>query len=281
MAPRSPRRKPGVSTPWTARAPILGALGAAAIGLGGCVASIHEERVYGLPHPAIDAQTQVVAVRGPGVSRVQATARGRSVDVSVEEVAECREESVTAPMIRDVELRRTFADDAQERNGALAMLAGGAIGLLAYGAHQANCSAGDQACTDVTSTTRTLGYATLALAAIPVAMLAYNAIVVQSRYTIDRAAPVTRATPWIPCPTQRVPHEEVEVTVGGRTLRGVTGPDGRVALDLATVPGDDVAHASGAIVHHAGSPDVTLNLISPTMAPPASTSPPSPGSKTP
>lgn len=281
MAPRSPPREPGGSTPWTARAPMLGALGAAAIGLGGCVASICEERVYGLPHPAIDAQTQVVAVRGPSFSRVQATARGRSVDVSVEEVAECRDESVTAPMVRDVELRRTFVGDAQERNGALAILAGGAIALLTYGAHQADCSAGDHACTDVISTTRTLAYATLAVAAIPVAMLAYNAIVVQSHSTIDRAPPVTRATPWTPCPTRPVPHEEVEMTVGGRTLRGVTGPDGRVALDLSTVPGDDVAHASEAIVHHAGSPDITVDLVSPTMAPPVSTAPPSPGSKTP
>jgi hypothetical protein len=247
----------------------------AAPGSAGCVASIREERFYGPPRPALDARLHVVRERGPGVARVAATAHGPSLDVSVDEIAECRGVDVLAPMVQDVEIRHTFADGAQERNGIFAMLVGAGIGMLEFGEHQVDCSGGGRGCPELPAVTRAGVYGLLGLASIPVGFLAYNALAAQDRRVIDDAAPQTKAGPWTPCATQPLANEEIAVMVGDRTLRAVTGPDGHATVDLSGPPeAPEWAHPSQVIVHHPGSPDVTVDLDPASPGPPASKEPP-------
>jgi hypothetical protein len=98
-------------------------------------------------------------------------------------------------MIREVDIRRSFADGAQDRNAALAMLLGGGIGLIAYGQDKVQCPAQGGGCSDPTNA----GYALLALAAIPLGFLAYNALAVQDTRFIERVAPEERAGRWQGC----------------------------------------------------------------------------------
>jgi hypothetical protein len=241
----------------------------------GCVASIREERFYGPPRPALDARLQVVRERGPGIARVAASAHGTRIDVSIDEVAECRGVDVLGPMVQDVEIRRTFADDAQERNGVFAMLAGAGIGMLEYGVHQVDCSGGGRGCPELPAETRAGLYSLLGLAAIPVGFLAYNAFVAQDRRVIDDAAPEMKAGPWTPCPTQPLASEEITVVLGERIVRTVTGPDGHATVDLSGPPGaPESAQPGQAIVHHPGSADVIVDLDPASAGPPASKGPP-------
>jgi hypothetical protein len=237
----------------------------------GCVASIREERFYGPPRPALDARLQMVRERGPGVARVGATAHATSLDVSVDEVAECRSVDVLAPMVQDVEIRHTFADDAQERNGIFAMLVGAGIGMLEFGVHQVDCSGGGRGCPELPAETRAGVYGLLGLASIPVGFLAYNALAAQDRRVIADAAPETKAGPWTPCATQPLANEEIAVMVGDRTLRALTGPDGHATVDLSAPPeAPEGPRPSQAIVHHPGSADVTVDLDPGSAGPPAS-----------
>lgn len=155
-----------------------GALGLLAIALGGCVAQIDETRLYGPPRPRPDARSEVRAERRVEAGNV-----------------ECREVVATAPMVRDVVVRRSFADQAQERNGALAMLLGAGMGVLAYSEGQVHCSQGG-ACGAPLAVSDVL----LVLAAIPVGFLVYNAGAVRDGRTVERVAPEERAGAWRPCP---------------------------------------------------------------------------------
>jgi len=148
--------------------------------LGGCVASIREERLNGGARPEMGARAEVVTQRQEGSDGA----------------VECRDVTVTAPMVREVDIRRSFADGAQDRNAALAMLLGGGIGLLAYGQDQVQCPEKGGRCSDATDA----AYALLGLAAIPLALLAYNAIAVQDRRIVERVAPDATTGPWHACP---------------------------------------------------------------------------------
>jgi hypothetical protein len=166
----------------------LGALGTLLIALGGCVAQIKEARLYGAARPALDARSVVITERRTGVDGT----------------VECRDIAVTAPMVREVEIRRSFADDAQDRNAAMAMLVAAGMGLVAYGQDQVSCPQGG-GCADSTSAT----YALLGLAAIPIGFLAYNAMAVQDSRVIEGAAPESRPGPWRACSepqNQRMPR---------------------------------------------------------------------------
>ncbi len=158
---------------------IAGVVAALPIMLGGCVAQIGETRLYGAPRPA------------PGASSEAITERRAGMDGAVE----CRDVTVTGPMLREVEIRRSFTNGAQDRNAALAMLLGGGIGLVAYGQDKVQCPAQGGGCSDPTNA----GYALLGLAAIPLGFLAYNALAVRASRTIESSAPETRMGSWGAC----------------------------------------------------------------------------------
>jgi hypothetical protein len=157
----------------------VGILAALPIALGGCVAQIREARLYGAPRAAPDARS------------VGTTERRTGSDGAVE----CRDVTVTGPMIREVEIRRSLADGAQDRNAAFAMLLGGGIGLIAYGQDTVQCPGQGGGCSDPTNA----GYALLGLAAIPLGFLVYNALAVRDSRTIEATEPETRMGPWQAC----------------------------------------------------------------------------------
>jgi hypothetical protein len=160
--------------PWA-----LVALGLASIVLGGCVAHITETRLYGAVRPAADAHSEVIVERQTGIDGA----------------IECRDVAAYGPMVREVVIRRSFADHAQDRNAALAMLLGGGIGLLAYGQDQVQCPQQGGGCSDPTNAALAL----LGLAAIPIGFLAYNAAAVQDSRVLEPAEPEATPSPWRAC----------------------------------------------------------------------------------
>lgn len=149
-----------------------------AVALGGCVAQIEETRLYGAARPTPDARTEVNLERRVDAGAVQ-----------------CRDVVATAPMVREVVIRRSFADQAQERNGALALLLGAGMGVLVYSEGQEHCSQGGACGAPGTAATVLLG-----LAAIPLGFLVYNAGAVRDSRALERVAPEARAGAWRPCP---------------------------------------------------------------------------------
>jgi hypothetical protein len=170
-------------------------LGAASLALAGCIATIRQERIDGPARPAVDARSVVVtehrAVPEPASGGHDHDA---DADAAPAEVGECRELQVTGPMVRDIDLRRSFADDAQEKNAVLTMLIGAGIAFLAYGASVVHCPQ----CFDV-GPLETGQYAVLGIAALPLAFLTYNAVRVRDRRETEPAAPEERSGPWHAC----------------------------------------------------------------------------------
>jgi hypothetical protein len=164
-------------------------LGAASLALAGCIASITEERIDGPTRPDVDARSVVVTER-----RSLPEPGSAGDDPARAAVVECREVQVTGPMVRDVDVRRSFADDAQEKNAALTMLIGTGIAFLAYGASVVHCPQ----CFDV-GPLETGQYAMLGLVALPIGFLTYNALRVQDRRETEPAAPEERSGPWHAC----------------------------------------------------------------------------------
>lgn len=164
---------------------LLGGLG---LGVSGCVAQIHEERLFGGPHTITASRTETIEERADN------DALG----------AACREVTLTYPMVRDVTVRRYFADDAQTRNVAAATLLGAGIAFLAYGTNQSACSASTGACPDfaVVKTTEAI---LAALAAIPITFIAYNAIRVQDTQTFEYVTPAWKPAP---CKDREPPKDE-------------------------------------------------------------------------
>jgi hypothetical protein len=146
-----------------------------ALSAGGCVAEIHEERLFGGPRTIAESRTETMQERTDGAS--------------------CRPLSVTYPVVRDVTIRRSFADDAQTRNLAMATLFGAGIAFLAYGTNQTACNGKGGACPDF-PTVQTAEGALLALAAIPIGFAIYNAIRVQDSRAVEYMTP--RFTPGAP-----------------------------------------------------------------------------------
>ncbi len=161
----------------------LGALLVWPSAVGGC-APIQETRLYGPARPEVRASVEVTTEQ-----------RGGSDGSS-----ECRDVTSTAPMVRDVELRRSFADATQERDGALAMLLGAGVGALVFAqSQQGGCSGG--AC----SAPAVSAGVVLGVAAIPLAFLLYNAAAVQDRRTVEPVAPEVRPGPWRACAAGTAP----------------------------------------------------------------------------
>jgi hypothetical protein len=145
----------------------------------GCVARISETRLYGAAHPAADAVSRTLTQR----------------QVGIDGTPECRDVVVTDPMVREVQIRRSFADDAQERNAAIASLLGGGIGLIAYGQDSVVCPGNGGRCSDPTLA----GVVLLGLAAIPIGFLAFNANAVRDGRVVERAPPDTAPQAWRSC----------------------------------------------------------------------------------
>jgi hypothetical protein len=127
----------------------------------------------------VDARSEVI------------TERGTAPDGSTR----CRDVTVTAPMVRDVVLRRSFADDGQERNAALAMLLGAGMGALVFGAGQVQCSQGGACSAPTVAAVVVAGVALL-----PLAFIARNAAAVRDREVVEPVAPGTRPGAWRECP---------------------------------------------------------------------------------
>ncbi len=160
----------------------LAVAGAASLALGGCVARVDEQRIEEPARPTAGARGEVTVER-----------RGE----------DCRDVTVTAPMVRVVELRRSFPEssDAQSRNAALAVLLGAGAGLVGYDASSIACSRNDGGCSDKERTgIRTVEYGMIGLAAVPLALLAYNALRGRDGRAVEAAPPEVLPGPWHPCP---------------------------------------------------------------------------------
>jgi hypothetical protein len=107
---------------------------------------------------------------------------------------ECRAVVATAPMERDVVIRRSFVDSTQDRNGALAMLLGAGAGILVFSKSQVACS-GSGACGAPGAAASVL----LGVAVIPLGFLAYNALAVRDREVVESVPPEARPGGWGPC----------------------------------------------------------------------------------
>ena len=226
--------------------------------LPGCVAEIKEERGYGAARPAPGAIAETSQERRAARAEVRASMSGSRIEVRVLEGAECREVVATRDMVREVDIRRSFADPtAQKWDLALALLTGAGGGLFAYDMN------GTWACANgcsgqVGAAAGAFEWPLIALAAVPMAVVAYNAARVQDSRRIERAEPERNASAWSTCATRPMASEDVTVSVAGRELRATTGPDGIAAVDVSAVM--PAAIGSQAIVHHAGSDDVAVTL---------------------
>jgi hypothetical protein len=154
-----------------------GVLVACATSLSAC-APITETRLEGPARPEPSARAEV-------------TTESR---VGTDGATECREVRRTSPMVRDVVIRRSFADQTQERDAALSMLLGAGSGALVFAqSQQGSCSGGACAAPSVSAGI------VAAIAAVPLAFLAYNAVKVQDRrLTVPVAAEVVEGE-WRAC----------------------------------------------------------------------------------
>ncbi len=222
----------------------------------GCVAAIQENRLYGTSRPRFDGAPDVVHERRPDDAALRATVEGSILDVSVVRTSECRDVHVTS-QVQDVAVRRSFADDAQERNGAFALLFGAGAGLLQYSADQVNCPSGS-ACW---STMISAEYGLLALAAIPVGFVIYNALRVRDSHAVEPAPPEVRQTAWRTCGAEPLTGESVAISIGSVELVRETDATGHAWVDVGALAG-----AAGepqerkARVRHSGSRDLVVDL---------------------
>jgi hypothetical protein len=162
-------------------------LGGLCFGASGCIAEIHEERLFGPTRAIAQSRSETIEERHD--------------DETNPEGAACRHVTVTYPLVRDVTVRRFFADDAQTRNAALATLLGAGIAFLAYGTDQSACSATTGACPSFPVAV-TAEAVLLAVAAVPIAFIAYNAVRVQDTRGTQYVTPAWTEGPWAPCKDQ-------------------------------------------------------------------------------
>jgi hypothetical protein len=222
----------------------------------GCVASIKENRLYGASRPRFDGAPDVIHERKPDEDVLRATVDGSTLDVSVVRASECRDIHVTS-RVQDVAVRRSFADDAQERNGALALLFGAGAGLLQYSADQVNCPSGS-ACW---STMISAEYGLLALAAIPVGFVIYNALRVRDGRAVEPAPPEVRQSAWRTCGAEPLADESVAISIGSLELVRETDATGHAWVDLGALARDaGEPEERKARVRHSGSRDLVVDL---------------------
>jgi len=155
--------------------------------LAGCIAGIREERAYGPAHPAPADTVRVSAERREGDTG-----------------PECRSETWT-PMVREVDLRRTFTDSppfgAQATNAGLATLFGAAAVLIGYDLSTLACAQNhNTGCSGQTQTGAAHAEAlSISLALVPTVFLVVNALRVQDTRYIQVVQPEVARTEWVPC----------------------------------------------------------------------------------
>ena len=221
----------------------------------GCVARLQEQRLYGAARPRDDGAPDVVPERKAGPTQLDAAMHGAELDVSVAATTDCREVDVTS-RVRDVAVRRSFADSSQEINGALALLAAATVAALQYGAEQIDCPSGS-ACWSAMITSE---YTVLAAAAVPLGFLVYNAFRVRDGREIAAAEPEIREGPWRTCSREPIAGEPVYIRIPNAELSRVTDASGHARFDLA-----DYAAASPStgtvriLVRHPGSSNVVVD----------------------
>jgi hypothetical protein len=152
---------------------------------------------------ALAACAPITETRLEGPARPEPSARAEVTTESragADGAAECRAVTRTAPMVRDVVVRRSFADQTQERDAAVSMLLGAGSGALVFAqSQQGSCSGGACAAPSVSAVV------VAAIAAVPLAFLAYNAVRVQdSRLTVPVGPEVTTGE-WRPCAAPQRP----------------------------------------------------------------------------
>lgn len=158
-------------------------VGAAALGVTGCIAPVREVRDYG-------------ALRAPP---------GAQVVVSEEHVQSpsgptCRTLITTTGGTREVDIRRSFVDPRrQEANLAFVMLAGIGSSFVAYDAASIACNGNGGCASTLSSATWPIAAVTAALAAIPLGFAAYNAYKVQDEVRIESAPTTVEPGPWRAC----------------------------------------------------------------------------------
>jgi hypothetical protein len=107
-------------------------------------------------------------------------------------------------------------------------------------------------------------YALLALAAIPVGYVVYNALRVRDGRAVEQAPPEVRRGAWRTCSTEPLAGEELTISIGSLELARTTDAEGHASVDLsklAALAASDGSPADRrALVHHAGSRDVTVDL---------------------
>ncbi len=240
----------------------IGVVAATALLGVGCVASIEELRLPGPEHPTADSRSEVTRETRDGASLMSATIEGTRIDVGVVRTVECRDVRVTESMVRDVEIRRSFADDAQERDVVMSLLLVAGIGLLAYAANQPTCPPAQGGCSLGATTA-----AEIALGgglAVPLGFIAYNASRARDGLVVEPEAPRVERGPWSGCSLLPMAGERVEIAVGDLVRTGETGPDGHVIVAVGAGPdGSGPIGAPKAVVRHAGSADLEVTLAPP------------------
>ena len=157
------------------------------LALAGCIARVTEQRGYGAAHPASAALPPV-----------------RHERRDAEAGDECRDVTVT-PMVREVDVRRSFADPgpfgAQVTNVGLAGVLGAGALFVGYDLSTLACAQNNNTgCSGQTQSGASHAEAfALALAAIPMAFVIVNAARVQDRRYVEAAPPEVEETEWVPC----------------------------------------------------------------------------------
>jgi hypothetical protein len=168
---------------------------AAAIGLLGCIARVDEERISGPPRPL------------PG---------SRSEDFMEKRGTECRVVTVLAPAAREVWIRRRMVSESrfppQATNAALFTMLVTGVALLAYDADQLACSqnAGGDCWRKATDAMKPAEYTAAALAAVPLALIAYNAVRARDSRSVEITTEAVDPGPWHTCNADEDPGRAVE-----------------------------------------------------------------------
>ena len=225
----------------------------------GCVAAIHEDRVVGPDRSTAQSREQVVRERRAAPETIVAKVEGDAVDVRVEAHTDCREVRTTPDRVHDVDVVRSFADDAQERNVAAAFLLGAAVGLLAYAANQATCAPSNGGCSLGAATAAE--YTLAGLTAVPLGFILYNASRLHDGRVLEAAPPLVENGAWAPCDSAPAAGASVDVIAGDAVLHLTTDEEGRAVVALASLSGGSAAPRPGrVVVRHTGAPDVVLEL---------------------
>jgi hypothetical protein len=225
----------------------------------GCVASIREERVVGPDRSTPQSRQDVVRETRGAATTLVAKVDEDAIDVRVETHTECRDVRTTRDRVRDVDVVRSFADDAQERNVATTFLLEAAVGLVAYAANQATCPPSHGGCS--LGATTAGEYALAGLSAVPLGFALYNWGRVYNDRVVEPAPPLVESGAWAACGSAPAAGDSVDVIVDDAVFHRTTDPDGRAVVDLGALSGGPPAsRPRRVVVRHTGTVDVVLGL---------------------